>query len=251
MSEAGDTGHHDERRRGSDLTVDGTKVSFGGNSADRGDLLASYTAVLRAVRDARPGGEISLRTADLEVLATAVGADGHDVEARIRSLLGCTTAEAKRVHRELVRRRLLRPVAMLAVGSAIVWGPAAAASGDRPTLGEFQERPTEALVPAPALPGIPIEATTTMPTTTATPQPDAPTLDTGAITAPPISDGEATTLPGEPVAVEAAPTVPASEPSPPPTTTAPPTVQDSPSPTVAQPDVGIPGGETPTVIIAT
>ncbi len=251
MSEAGDTGHHNERRRGSDLTVDGTKVSFGGNSADRGDLLASYAAVLRAVRDARPGGEVALRTADLEVLATAVGADGHDVEARIRSLLGCTTAEAKRVHRELVRRRLLRPVAMLAVGSAIVWGPAAAASGDRPTLGEFQERPTEALEPTPALPGVPFEATTTLAAATTTLLDDTPAPDTGAVTSPPEADGEATTLPGEPIEVEAPPTVPASEPSPPPTTTAPPIVQDSPPSDVAQPDVGVPDGEAPTVIIAT
>jgi hypothetical protein len=223
------------------MNVDGTKVSFGGKSVDRGELLASYAAVLRAVRDARPGADLALRTADLEVLATAVGADGHDVEARIRSLLGCTAAEAKRVHRELVKRRLLRPVAMLAVGSAIVWGPAAAASGDRPTLGEFQERPTELLDPSPALPGIPTAPTVISELTTTVP----PAPDVEELAATPPVEASGSTLPAE--------VLPGEEPSlnGPVTssTTAAPTATPAPS-MVAPPDVGIPDGETPTVIIA-
>lgn len=230
MSEAA---NHENRRHSTGLDVDGTKVSFGGRSADRGDLLASYAAVLRAVREARPGAELPLRTEDLEVLATAVGADGHDVEARIRSLLGCTPAEAKRVHRELVKRRLLRPVAMLAVGSAIVWGPAAAASGDRPTLGEFQERPTETIEPA--LPGIPLGATTTPLPTTTSPSSTAPMV-TPSIEP---TGSAAPTLPAEPIPAAAIPAAAIAEPNP---------AEAVPPPST--PDVGIPAGETPTVIIA-
>ncbi len=212
--------------------------------------MTSYAAVLRAVRNAKPGQGVQLRQSDLERLALAVGSDGHDVEAKIRALLGCTAVEAKRVHLELVKRRLLRPVAMLAVGTAIVWGPAAAASGDRPTLGEFQ--PVESTIAevetgtgpqmtggAP-LPGIPAEAvatiTTVTPTTVATtsatlpaadfPDPVLPTIDVPPAVAPVEADAPA--VPGA-----------ASDDSSDPAETR----------STDAPDVGIPAGETPTVII--
>jgi hypothetical protein len=212
--------------------VDGTRVSFGGASADRGDLLESYAAVLRSVRNAGQVGAFRLRTQDLCALASAVGADGHDVEIRIRALLDCTASEARRIHKELVRRRLLQPVAALAVGTAIIWGPAAAAQGDRPRLG----------------PGVgstsPTAATTvdmgTGPQTTAPENIGSPSPTTTSAAAEILTPA---TLPAEPVESDASPT----------TTVAPSYTATSPATAVERgedyPDVGIPEGETPTVII--
>ncbi len=202
--------------------------------------------VLRAVRNASPGQTLHLRLSDLERLALAVGADGHDVEAKIRALLGCTPAEAKRVHLELVKRRLLRPVAMLAVGTAIVWGPAAAASGDRPTLGEYEPAPIETTVAevemgtgpqmtggAP-LPGIPAEAVATI--TTVTPS----TVATTSATLPAADFPDPVPSPNEvPPATAPAAAAEARD--------------DTASPgdtgRADAPDVGIPSGEAPTLII--
>lgn len=109
--------------------------------------LASYAAVLSAVRGATRDEPLALRSADLLALAAALDTDDHDVEARIRALLGCSSTEAHRVHRELVRRRLLRPVAALAAGSLLVWGPAAAARSDRPKLLPLPSTTTQATGP--------------------------------------------------------------------------------------------------------
>jgi hypothetical protein len=227
-----------ERRSGDGIEVEGTRVSFGGETADHGCLVTSYAAVLRAVRNTRPGKPLQLRQADLEVLALAVGADDHAVETRIRGLLGCTAAEAKRIHVELVRRHLLRPVAMLAVGTAIVWGPAAAAHGDRPTLGEWEPRPeTTAPTPAPSS-GIPMMTNLTV-------QPTAPTQAVAAdLGTDPIA-ADATDAAVELPGAEAQTAATATTVSPPPSTEAAPTTTAA----AATPDVGIPAGETPTMII--
>jgi hypothetical protein len=230
-----DNGRDSERRDRADFEVQGTRVSFGGASADRGDLVESYAAVLGSVRSTRPGDALQLRTDDLQVLALAIGADGHDVEARIRGLLGCTRDEARRIHKELVRRRLLQPVAALAVGTAIIWGPAAAAHSDRPSLGPV------------------IESTTTTASTTAVPQFDVgtgPQMTSPSEAPIPTAAVVATqaTLPTEqPTIVPAEPMVGA-------TTTTAATHPVAVTPVEAtrtddQADVGIPAGETPTAII--
>lgn len=241
MSEAGNRPVGDRRGAGFDgagsdgagFDVDGTRVSFGGASADHGDLLESYAAVLRSVRKAGTGGALQLRVHDLRALASAVGADGHDVEIRIRALLGCTAAEARSIHKELIRRRLLQPVAALAVGTAIIWGPAAAAQGDRPRLG----------------PGVgstsPAAATTAeMGPETQMTAPDnigAPTPTTTTSAAAEIMTPAA--LPGEQVEPDASTTAAV---APNYTATSPTTAVER---SEEQPDVGIPEGETPTIII--
>jgi hypothetical protein len=123
-----------DRRGANWLHVDRGRISMAGQPVSPDAALASYAAVLGAVRSAMPGEPLELRSEDLVVLAAALGTDDRDVENRIRALLGCSRAEARRVHRELIRRRLLRPVAALAAGSLLVWGPAAAARSDRPKL---------------------------------------------------------------------------------------------------------------------
>jgi len=233
-------GNETQRRRG-EFEVDGTRVSFGGATADRGDLVASYAAVLATVRATRPGDALRLRTDDLEVLALAVGADGHDVEARIRGLLGCTAEEARRIHKELVRRRLLQPVAALAVGTAIIWGPAAAARGDRPHLGSPEPSTTVAVTPAPT----PASAGAASATDVAD---IADMMGTGPQMTSDFGSAPTTTVPAAPeTTVDATPL--ATEPE----AAQPEVAVDTPvaaePETAATPDVGILPGEEPTAVV--
>jgi hypothetical protein len=148
----------DRRRDDSEVRVDGTAVSIGRHRADAGDVPTSFAIVLRAVRGRRSRGANRLRLGnvrddDLAVLAAALGEGGGTLEARIQALLDCSRTEARVIHRELRRRRLLTPVATMAVGAAVVWGPAAAARGDRPRLEDTATTTTAAAAPADQLPG--------------------------------------------------------------------------------------------------
>lgn len=219
-------------RRASTVTVDGTAVTIAGRSGDDGDLLQSYSNVLRAVRGARPGEPMGLRADDVAALALAIGADGHDVEIRIQALLGCTPAEAKVVHRELLRRRLLTPVAALAVGAAFVMVPAAAAQGDRPTLGPETDPQAQTTTSAPpvsaSLPGTPGGAATATTVVVSAPS---------AVPAIEMTTTVATYGPHADPLLE----VPAATAD---TTTA--TTADTPT---SGPDVGVLPGEDPTIVI--
>jgi hypothetical protein len=186
-----------DRRGANWLHVDRGRISIAGQPVSADAALASYAAVLGAVRGAMPGEPLELRSEDLVVLAATLGTDDRDVENRIRALLGCSRAEARRIHRELIRRRLLRPVAALAVGSLLVWGPAAAARSDRPKL-----------LPAPSTTATTAAATTTSTTRAAkavvapasTPASAPGSMLPGATSAvvPPAGVAE---LPSEPLAV--------------------------------------------------
>ena len=74
------------------------------------------------VRHARPGEPIALRADDVVALSAAIGQDTMHVEARIVELLGCTPYEAKSLHAEMLRRKLVVPVAGLVAGLVIVGG---------------------------------------------------------------------------------------------------------------------------------
>ena len=226
-------------RRSTTVAVDGTAVTMAGRHADDGDLLQSYSNVLRAVRGARRGEPMGLRADDVAALALAIGADGHDIEIRIQALLGCTPAEAQIVHRELLRRRLLTPVAALAVGAAFVMVPAAAAQGDRPTLGpetDPQAQTSTSAAPT-ALPGTP--ATGATPTTLAT----STTVVVSAPASGPAIEMTTTVATYGPHA-DPSLEVPTATPAP----TAP-TAPAAPVTTTIAPDIGVLPGEDPTIVI--
>jgi hypothetical protein len=208
----------------------GSKIKVLASTA-HDDVLAAYVELLRAVREAKPGTAVALRTSDLEVLATTIGTEVDDVEARIVELLRCTRTEARTLHDELRRRKLLVPVAGLALGAVAITGVVAAAPGHAPA-------PT-------AVHTAPVAHTTTTTTstpstpTTVAPEPHdttAPTPTTPTSAAPPVTT---TTMAPLPPPVTA-----------PPTTAAPavPAATAANAPDVDDPPVGIPEGETPTIV---
>ena len=91
-------------------------------SDDAEALLGKYVELVSRVRHARPGEPIALRADDVVALSAAIGQDTMHVEARIVELLGCTPYEAKSLHAEMLRRKLVVPVAGLVAGLVIVGG---------------------------------------------------------------------------------------------------------------------------------
>ena len=78
---------------------------------------------------------IALRADDLVALSSALGQDAAQVEARIVELLGCTPREARSLHAEMLRRKLVVPVAGLVAGLAVVTGVGVARRGARARRG--------------------------------------------------------------------------------------------------------------------
>ena len=110
------------------LVTAGAVQPVGGTRPD--DVLQAYAALLRRLRGARPGEPLPLRAADLAALSGALGGTPEDVERRIAELLGCSREEASRLRAELVRRKVILPVAGLAAGVAMFAAVQAGASGD-------------------------------------------------------------------------------------------------------------------------
>jgi hypothetical protein len=213
-------------------------------STARDDVLRAYVDLVAAVRGTKPGAPLTLRTDDLVTLASTLGREVDDIEARIVAVLDCTRAEAATLHAEL-RRRCLVPAAGLAVSAAAFTGAVALApepdrgTGPRPLAG------TEAVATEAPLPTGPIPASTTAPVVRVpAPAPSATTPGTAA--AEPV---ESTPAPPAAPATDA-PETPAPAPAPPPTTT------PAPAPVVAagagdaadptNPPVTIPPGEVAT-----
>jgi hypothetical protein len=213
--------------------VVGSKVRIAASTA-RDDVLQAYVDVLAAVRGAKQGAAVALRTADLEELASTLGRDVDDIETRIAELLQCTRAEAATVHAEL-RRRMLVPAAGLAVGAAAWAGAITAAPGTAASTSP-QSRPvvrTEA-VAAPT----PVTSDSTTPSTV------APTTSTTTAPTPSTTVATPTT-----VAPATMPTTAATPTTTPPATTPPVTAAaTTTSAPVDDPPVSIPPGETPTIV---
>ena len=74
------------------------------------------------LRRSKPGTPIALRADDLVALSSALGRPSEDVEQRIVEILGCTPHEAHSLHAEMLRRKLVVPVAGLVAGLAVVTG---------------------------------------------------------------------------------------------------------------------------------
>jgi hypothetical protein len=97
--------------------------------------LESYVELVTSLRARRDGGPLGVRRSDLEVLAAALGDDPSGIEARIVALVGCTEQEAHELRRELVRARLIAPVAGAAFGAMVIGGVVVASgSAPRPFL---------------------------------------------------------------------------------------------------------------------
>jgi transcriptional regulator with XRE-family HTH domain len=208
--------------------------------ADADDVLAGFVDIVQRLRDAQPGEPLALRAIDVVALAGALGRDRDEIERRIAEVLGCSTTDARRLHAELLRRKVILPVAGLAAGIAAFAG--AAYTSHTPTSGARIETSTiDAQVPkAPS------------PVAKSAPRPRRATTSTTAAPAPTTTSVPATSL-------APAPTVP-------PTTaphqtdaTVPPDQQAAdvpgslapPQPDPNDPPVSILPGETPITIIGT
>ena len=112
----------DDRR----LVVGAVEQTFATDDSD--EVLQHYVGIVARLRNTQPGEPIGLRADDLVALSSALGQDADHVEARIVELLGCTPTEARSLHAEMLRRKLVVPVAGLVAGFAMVAGIGAASA---------------------------------------------------------------------------------------------------------------------------
>jgi transcriptional regulator with XRE-family HTH domain len=178
-------------------------------SDDADEVLGTYVAIVGRLRRSEPGTPIALRADDVVALSSALGQPAADVEQRIMDLLGCTAAEAHSLHSEMLRRKLVVPVAGLVAGLAVVTGvgvgmanagasagkppapvtaPAPAHVSTPPTTVAAKPPVTPATTPAPPV-TTPAPAATT-PVTQAAPAPDPEPAATPAATPAPAETSE-------------------------------------------------------------
>jgi transcriptional regulator with XRE-family HTH domain len=94
---------------------------------DPDDVVAGFVDIVQRLRDAKPGEPLALRASDVVALAGALGHDRDEIEQRIADALGCSPTVARTLHAELLRRKVILPVAGLAAGVAAFAGAAYAA----------------------------------------------------------------------------------------------------------------------------
>lgn len=157
------------------------------------DVLGGYLHMVYELRGLRPGDPLPLRDEDLDHLARALGDDAATIESRLIELIGCSAAEAERLRKILMRRRLVVPAAGVALGVAGLNAGALAdalggsdADETRPTTTTqvFEPAAVDAPVPTTAPP------TTAPPTTSAPPPPTTAAVeaDPGVEREPVIGD---------------------------------------------------------------
>ncbi len=118
---------------GEHRVVVGTEAAQVESDDDENEVLAKYVGLVQRVRSSQPGEPIALRADDLVALSSALGHDADEVEARIVELLGCTPREARSLHAEILRRKLVVPVAGLVAGLAVVTGVGVASAATGPS----------------------------------------------------------------------------------------------------------------------
>jgi transcriptional regulator with XRE-family HTH domain len=145
------------------------------------DVIAGYVDIVHRLRNTAPGDPLALRAVDIVALAGALSRDRDAIEQQISEVLGCNRAEARRLHGELLRRKVILPVAGLAAGMAAFAGSAAAVqspSSPGAKTETVQTQPVVATEPSTtAQPPAPSTTHATTPTT-ATPVTAAPTTTT-------------------------------------------------------------------------
>lgn len=205
-------------------------------SDDSDELLRHYVEIVARLRQSQPGEPIALRADDLVALSNALGQDAEHVEARIVDLLGCTPYEAHSLHSEMLRRKLVMPIAGLVAGIAMMTGAGMAhPSADAPAPDSTgQVAGTHIAVAHIAAGHIAAgnDVTTVAPPTTVVVKPPV---------APPVAPPTAPTTdaPASETPVPEAPETPEAEAQ---TTTAPPVIAPDDTP------MGIPDNETVTII---
>lgn len=125
--------------------------------AEPTQVYSAYLSLLYAVRGARPGERLALRSADLEALLLIVGDDPATIEQRLVGLMGCSTEEASVLGGLLLRHR--RMTATLGIAATLSLGPAGVLStgsgdepADRPGTARAVAAPPAVHDPAPAAP---------------------------------------------------------------------------------------------------
>jgi transcriptional regulator with XRE-family HTH domain len=211
---------------------------------DDDDVIAGYIDIVQRLRNTGPGDPLALRTVDIVALAGALGRDRDAIELRIAEALGCTRVEARRLHGELLRRKVILPVAGLAAGMAAFAGSAAAVQSASSSATNIETRPVVATAPSTTSPTqpapttakpVPVATTTTTTTTTTTAAKPAPAPAPAVDTTAPTSAGHQTDA-----------TVPPSE-----QTADVPISVASPKPDPDDPPVSVLPGETPITVIGT
>lgn len=82
-------------------------------------VYGAYLSLLYAVRAARPGERLPLRSADVEALLLLVGDDPATIESRLVELMGCTPEEAGRLAGVLLRHRRMTATLGIAAGLSL------------------------------------------------------------------------------------------------------------------------------------
>jgi transcriptional regulator with XRE-family HTH domain len=179
-------------------------------SDDADELLGHYVEIVARLRSSQPGEPLALRTDDLVALSSALGQDSDRVEARIVELLGCTPYEAHSLHSEMLRRKLVLPLAGLVAGIAMVSGVGmaqASAGAQAPASDSVSHVAAAHIAAGHVAAGNVVTAVVEAPPTTVvvkppatTPAPAAPETPTTEAPAPeasdaPVADAQATTPP--------------------------------------------------------
>ncbi len=198
------------------------------------DVIAGYVDIVRRLRNTEPGDPLALRAVDIVALAGALSRDRDAIEQQISEVLGCNRAEARRLHGELLRRKVILPVAGLAAGMAAFAGSAAAVQSPSSPGAKTETVQTQPVV-------------ATEPSTTTQPQASSTTHAATPTTATPVTAAPTTTTTPTTEAQHVTDaTVPAAEqPSDVPISVA------APQPNPDDPPVSILPGETPITIIGT
>jgi transcriptional regulator with XRE-family HTH domain len=220
------------------LQIGDTRVPVGSNPHD---VLAGYVDIVHRLRDSEPGDPLALRSVDIIALAGALGVDRDEIETRIAEVLGCTRAEARRLHGELLRRKVILPVAGLAAGMAAFAGAAYASHSPSPSPSVAVHAQSIAATQAPT-------TSSTVAHLALAPRAPAPTT-----TVPPVKATPTTVAPAPPATtpatVEQHHTETTAAPTPPPPAPETPTTVTSPQPDPADPPVSVLPGETPITVI--
>ena len=203
---------------------------------DTEDVIAQYVALVRRLRGVRNGRSFPLRANDLAALSATLEIDSDIIEERIVAALGCSRDEARSLHRELLSRRVVLPVAGLAAGLIAVAGVSAASATTAPP----SVAPTApAAVAAPPTTEITVTPATPAPQPVFTPPSTAAPAPTPATAPVPVA-GRTPHIINNVVEHNASPATAA--PATPPTTAAPTTPPSIPEDDVP---VGVLPGETP------
>jgi len=178
-------------------------------SDDADEVLGKYVGLVARLRQSQPGEPIALRTDDLVALSNAIGRNTDDVEARIVEVLGCTPREAHSLHAEMLRRKLVLPVAGLVAGLAIVTGVGVANASNPPSASTVPPTDTAVHQTVPVSHNIPAPTPTTDPAPPTTQPAPPPVLHATPTTVAPAETHPDASEPSEPTPSTDAPAQPA------------------------------------------